>query len=71
MEWLHSLFFGSGIAHAVLIFSLAITLGILLGKIKVGGVSLGITWILFVGIALSCLGMQVNGEVLHFVKEFG
>ena len=45
MEWLQSLFFGGGIAHAVLIFSLAITLGILLGKIKIGGVSLGITWI--------------------------
>lgn len=71
MEWLHSLFFGDGIAHAVLLFSLVITLGILLGKIKIGGVSLGITWILFVGIALSSLGMTVDGEVLHFVKEFG
>ena len=71
MEWLQSLFFGGGIAHAVLIFSLAITLGILLGKIKIGGVSLGITWILFVGIALSSIGMTVSGDVLHFVKEFG
>lgn len=71
MEWLESLFFGGGIAHAVLIFSLVITLGILLGKIKIGGISLGITWILFVGIALSSMGMTVSGEVLHFVKEFG
>lgn len=41
MEWLYSLFFGSGIAHAVLIFALVITVGILLGKVKIGGVSLG------------------------------
>ncbi len=71
MDWLHSLFFGSGIAHAVLTFSLVITLGILLGKIKIGGVSLGITWILFVGIALGHCGMTVPYEVRHFVQEFG
>ena len=71
MEWLHTLFFGSGIAHAVLTFALVITIGILLGKVKIGGVSLGITWILFVGIVLSHFGMTVDGEVRHFVQEFG
>lgn len=71
MEWLYSLICGSGIAHTVLTFALAITFGILLGKVRIGGVSLGITWVLFVGIALSHFGMTVNGEVLHFVKEFG
>ena len=71
MEWLYSLFFGSGIAHAVLTFALVITIGILLGKIKIGGVSLGITWILFVGILLSHFGMTVDNEVRHFVQEFG
>ena len=71
MEWLYSLFFGSGIAHAVLIFALVITVGILLGKVKIGGVSLGITWILFVGILFSHFGMTVDGEVRHFVQEFG
>lgn len=71
MEWLYSLFFGSGIAHAVLTFALVITIGILLGKVKIGGVSLGITWILFVGIVLSHFGMTVNNEVRHFVQEFG
>ncbi|MEG1863833.1 MAG: putative transporter [Alistipes sp.] len=71
MEWLYSLFFEESIAHAVLTFSLVITIGIVLGKIKIGGVSLGITWILFVGIALSHFGMSVDGDVLHFIKEFG
>lgn len=71
MEWLYTLFFGNGIAHAVLTFALVITFGILLGKIKIGGVSLGITWILFVGIFLSHFGMTVDNEVRHFVQEFG
>ncbi len=71
MDWLYTLFFGSGIAHAVLTFALAITIGILLGRVRIGGVSLGITWVLFVGIALSHFGMTIEGEVLHFVKEFG
>jgi len=71
MEWLYSLFFGSGIAHAVLTLALVITLGILLGKVKIGGISLGITWILFVGIILSHFGMTIDGEVRHFVQEFG
>ena len=63
MEWLHTLFFGGGIAHAVLILALVITLGILLGKVRIGGISLGITWILFVGIAMSHFGMTIDGEV--------
>lgn len=71
MEWLNSLFFGSNIAHAVLTIALVITLGILLGKIKIGGVSLGITWILFVGIVLSHFGMTIESDVRHFIQEFG
>ena len=71
MEWLYSLFFGNGIAHAVLTLALVITLGILLGKVKIGGISLGITWILFVGIVLSHFGMTIDGQVRHFVQEFG
>lgn len=71
MDWLYTLFCGGGIAHAVLTLALTITGGLLLGKVKIGGVSLGITWILFVGIFLSHFGMKIDGEVLHFVKEFG
>ena len=67
MDWLYSLFFGSSVAHAVLTFALVITVGILLGKIKIKGVSLGITWILFVGIIFSHFGMTVDNDVRHFV----
>ena len=71
MEWLYSLFFGDGIAHSVLVLALVITVGTLLSKLKVKGISLGATWILFVGIAASHFGMNLDREVLHFVKEFG
>ena len=50
MDWLESLFMGSGIAHTMLVLSLVITGGIMLSKIKIGGISIGVTWILFVGI---------------------
>ena len=71
MEWLHNLFLGSGIAHTVLTLALVITVGIALGRVKIGGISLGITWILFTGIAASHFGMTVDREVLHFIQEFG
>lgn len=71
MEWFSNLFLGSGVAHTVLVFSLVIALGIALGKVKVRGISLGITWILFMGILFSHWGMRISPETLHFVKEFG
>lgn len=71
MEWLYSLFFGQSIAQSVLIISLVITIGILLGKVKICGISLGVTWILFVGIAMSHFGMSIDGDIRHFAQEFG
>lgn len=71
MDWLNNLFFGAGVAHSIIIFSLVITLGVLMGRIKIAGISLGVTWILFVGIIASHFGMRVEGHVLHFFKEFG
>ena len=71
MNWLADLLWGDGIAHTVLLFAAVIALGITLGKIKIFGVSLGITFILFVGILLGHFGFKVNHEILHFMKEFG
>ncbi len=71
MEWLYSLFFGEGIAHSVLTLALVITIGTALSKFKIKGISLGATWILFVGIAASHFGMNIDTETLHFIKEFG
>lgn len=71
MEWLHELIFGTGVAHAILILALVISIGILLGKIKIFGISLGTTWILFIGIFFGHLGLGIDENVLHFLKEFG
>ena len=71
MNWLFELLFSSGTAHSILIIALTIAGGILLSKIKIKGISLGIAWVLFVGIALSHFGMRLEGGVEHFAKEFG
>ena len=71
MDWLHSLFMGEGIAHTVLVLSLVIAVGVMLSKIKIAGISIGVTWILFVGILAGHLGMSVDYNTLHFIKEFG
>ena len=77
MELLKNLFegypdlWGGGVAHSVLILSLVIAFGIMPAKIKVAGVSLGITWILFVGIVFGHFDMTLNEHLLHFMKEFG
>lgn len=71
MEWFRNIFLEYGVAHSILILALTIAIGIILGKIKFKGVSLGITWILFAGIFLSHFGLRVDAETLHFVKEFG
>lgn len=71
MEWINDLLFGTGIAHAIFVLALVISIGILLGKIKIFGVSLGITWILFVGIFFGHFGLGIDEHILHFIKEFG
>lgn len=71
MEWIYSLFFGSGIGHSILLIAVVIFIGIWLGKLKVAGISLGITWILFVGIIFSHFNMRMDPHALHFLKEFG
>lgn len=77
MELLKNLFegypnlWGGGVAHSVLILSLVIAFGIMLGKIKISGISLGVTWILFVGIVFGHFNLNLNEHLLHFLKEFG
>ena len=66
-----SLFTGSGVGPTILYLAISIVVGLLLGKIKIAKISLGITWVLFVGIALSACGVTLNAEMLHIIKEFG
>ena len=62
---------GGGVAHSVMILSLVITLGLSLGKIKVKGVSLGLAWILFIGLIFGHFALNLDEHLLHFLKEFG
>ena len=72
MDWLENLLFNAdSIAHIVLLYSFVIAGGVLLGKLKMFGVSLGVTFILFVGILMGHLGLTGNREILNFVQDFG
>ncbi|MCM1522007.1 MAG: putative transporter [Muribaculaceae bacterium] len=73
MEWLFDLI-GPGhyeLASTLVLYSFVIAAGIFLGKMKIGGISLGVTFVLFVGIIMGHFGYVVNPEVLKFVREFG
>ena len=72
MDWLIKLFTtDDSVAHIVLIYSLVISLGVYLGKIKVGGISLGVTFILFVGILAGHIGFTGPTGTLNFLQDFG
>ena len=63
--------FGGGIAHSIFIFAVVIAVGTALAKVKICGVSLGSTWILFAGIVASYFGMIVGEDMLAFARDFG
>lgn len=69
--WFTYLLTSGGVGTTVLMLSISIFAGLLLGKLKVKGISLGITWVLFVGIGLSACGITCNHDMLHVIKEFG
>ena len=72
MDWLQSLFTDeNSIAHIVLLYSFVIAAGVLLGKIKFFGVSLGVTFVLFAGIVCGHFGFTGNTQILNFIQDFG
>ena len=71
MDWLVDLFTGTGIAHTILIYSIVIAVGVLLGKVKFFGISLGATFVLFMGILAGHFHMEVDEDILKFAQEFG
>lgn len=73
MDWLINLLSPGNVtlASTLLLYAFVIALGVFLGKMKILGVSLGVTFVLFVGIVMGHFGYTVNGEILHFVREFG
>ena len=72
MSWLTALFTDTqSPAHAALIYSLVIAAGMALGRIRIRGVSLGVTFVLFTGLVASALGARVDPAVLAFIRDFG
>ncbi len=71
MNWFIDLMTGSSVAHAILVYSFVIAIGVILGKVKFFGISLGATFVLFVGIAAGHFGWAVDPSILKFIQEFG
>ena len=77
MELLKSLFLGSpeywggGVSHSLLILALVISFGLILGKIKIRNVSLDLTWVLIIGIVFGYFNLNLDENLLHFLREFG
>lgn len=72
MDWLRALFTDTNaVAHIILVYALVVALGTLLGRIKVAGISLGVTFVLFVGLAAGHFGLTVPEPVLFFIRDFG
>lgn len=71
MDWLIKLFTQTSIAQSVVIYGLVVAIGIWLGRVKVAGISLGVTWVLFAGMLFSYMGVSVDKGTEDFLKEFG
>lgn len=72
MDWLINIFTDTNsVAHISLLFAIVIFVGVLLGKIKVGGISLGVTFVLFAGILAGHIGFTAPTEILNFIQDFG
>lgn len=61
----------TALPNTLILYSFVIAAGIFIGKLKIGGISLGVTFVLFVGILMGQLGYVVDSDVLKFVREFG
>lgn len=72
MDWLINLFTTQdSIAHIVLLYGIVIAIGIMLGKLKIGGISLGVTFVLFCGIVAGHFGFTGPTPILNFLQDFG
>lgn len=71
MEWLESLFLEHSALQAVCVISVIIAIGLGLGKLRVCGISLGVTFVFFTGILAGHLGLSINTEILKYAEDFG
>ena len=72
MEWLINLFTSTeSVAHIALLYALVIAIGVLLGKVKFGGIALGVTFVLFAGIVAGHFGLTAPVNIITFIQDFG
>ncbi|MBO5591745.1 MAG: putative transporter [Prevotella sp.] len=72
LQWLVNLFTDTdSVAHITLLYAVVIAMGVYLGKIKIGGISLGVTFVLFAGIVAGHIGFTAPLPILTFVQDFG
>lgn len=72
MDWLINLFVSTdSVAHIALLYAMVIAIGVYLGKIKFGGIALGVTFVLFAGILAGHIGMTAPVNILTFIQDFG
>lgn len=71
MEWIYNLFFDHSAIQAVVVMSLIISTGLALGKIHICGISLGVTFVFFMGILAGHLGLSVDPQMLTYAESFG
>ncbi len=71
-QWLKDLFTATdSVAHIALLYAVVIAVGVYLGKIKIGGISLGVTFVLFAGIVAGHVGFTAPTPILTFIQDFG
>ncbi len=71
VDWLYNLFIEPSALQAVVILSLICAIGLGLGKIRVGGISLGVTFVFFIGILAGHLGLKIDPQMLNYAESFG
>lgn len=72
MDWFIQLFTSTeSVAHIAILYAIVIAIGVYLGKIKIGGISLGVTFVLFTGIVAGHFGFTGPNDILTFIQDFG
>ena len=71
MDWLQTVFIDHSPVQAVIIISIIIAVGLGLGKLSLRGITLGVTWVFFVGILAGHLGFTIDSEMLSYAESFG
>lgn len=71
MDWLRELFIDHSVIQAVVVVSLITAMGLVLGKVKILGISLGVTFVFFIGILAGHLGLSIDPQMLNYAESFG